>query len=299
MPKQDFQKSRCFSKKRLRKMKNANIFCMRLLIISLLICIYTNKLIGQSDYEGQMLSLEKKIFLETNDSIVNNYCLEKFYLSIPHSDFERSFIELKRVNDDLIQDSTCKVNFFWNACLVSKLKGDIVYANIFYDLYLSFTNDSSQSSLLLGLIIKEEIGESILDEFSEKINSDSTFDCFDCFKEVKAYKLKRKRIYIISSMIVPGLGTLFAGDALNGFGSVLTVGGSGLGVYYLIKNNLHWGTGIWGYLLFVRFYKGNIQLTKENVLKLEDKKRNKLALKCYTEVQKVLNKYPIDFRLNK
>ena len=99
-------------------------------------------------------------------------------------------------------------------------------------------------------------------------------------------------------MIVPGLGTLFAGDVLNGFGSLLTVGGSGLGVYYLLKNNLRWGTGIWGYLLFVRFYNGNIQLTKKNVLKLEEKKRNKIALKCYTEVQKVLNKYPIDFRLN-
>ena len=245
-----------------------------------------------------MLSLEQVIFSEENDSIANESFLKKFNLSIPESDFNRSYYELRRVNDNYIIDSVQKTNFYWNASLVSKLSGDYEYADIYYNLYLSNSNDSSYSSLLLGLLIKEELDTSVFNSFKAAIKSDSIIDCVECLADVNAFKMKRKGAYIMASRLVPGFGTMFTGDLFNGIGSILTVGGSGVGVYYLFTSNLYWGTGIWGYLFLVRFYKGNVNLTKDKVIKLEKKKRNRLAKNCFEEIQDVLINYPIDFRLN-
>lgn len=271
---------------------------MRLLITSLLICFCMNKTFGQSDYEAQMLKLEQVVFLEGNDSIANESFLKKFNLSLSQSDFKRSFTELRRVNDSYINDSAQKADFYWNASLVSKLSGDPEYANIYHDLYLKITSDSSYASLLLGLLIKEELDTAVFNDFWTIVKEDSVFNCFDCLADVNSFKIKRKGAYIAASRLVPGLGTILAGDLFNGIGSILTVGGSGVGVYYLFTNQLYWGTGIWGYLFLVRFYKGNVNLTKDKIIKLEQKKRNNLEKGCHEEIQKVLIKYPIDFRLN-
>ncbi len=271
---------------------------MRLLIISLLVCFCMNKSFGQVDYEAQMLALEKQIYYEENDSLLSNYALEKFNLSIPNGDYERSFMELKRVNDNFIVEDNIKKDFFWNAALVSKLSSNYEYANIYYDLYLNLTNDTSYSSLLLGLLIKEEFDTVVFKKFREELPTDSILGCVNCFDKVNAYKLKRKGAYVFTSRIFPGLGTMLTGDFYNGFGSIFTVGGSGYGVYYLINNEFFIGSAGWGYLFFLRFYKGNINLTKDKVQKLEKKRRNRLAKECYSEIEKVLIKYPIDFRLN-
>ena len=139
-----------------------------------------------------MLSLEQKIYSEKNDSILHSYYLKKFNLSIPPSNVPRSFMELKRVDDNYISDSTERVNFYWNACLISKLNGSFDYANIYYDLYLETTRDSSYSSLILGYLVKEERDTSLFNEFKKSYENDTVLACFDCFNEVNSYTMKRK-----------------------------------------------------------------------------------------------------------
>lgn len=272
---------------------------MKSLIISLLICICTSSVFGQAGYEASMLELEQKIFSEENDSVRNELCLKKFNLSLTNFNAQRSFFEMKRVNDNLISNISQKNNFLWNASLVSKLKGDFEYANIYFDQYLEATNDSNTNCLILGLLIKNENDTSILNAFEKQFPQDSALACLNCLNAVKDFKMKRKGAYVKVSYLFPGLGTMMTGDFYNGFGSILTVCGSGVGMYYLISNNMYYGSAIWGYLLFWRFYTGNVRLAKTKVNNLEQKKKAKLADDCQQQIKALLKNNQIDFRLNK
>ena len=113
-----------------------------------------------------------------------------------------------------------------------------------------------------------------------------------------SYRLKRKWAYVFSSYILPGTGTLLTGDVYNGIGSIVTVGGTGYGVYQLAKNKLYLGMGIWGYLFLPRVYFGNIKLTATKLEALEKKKKSKLVDNCEQKMLELLKNNPIDFRLN-
>ena len=271
---------------------------MRSLIISLLALIYTNDVFSQLGFEEKMLSLEKKIFESKNDSIKNIFCLEKFNSSLKKQDYKRSYHELRRVRELFLSDSVTKSDFYWNATLISKLSNEPQYANIYYDAYLYYTNDSSESSLILGMLIKSDIDSSEFFEFKRKYDFTKNNDCFDCFDELFSFKLKRKWAYVFSSYILPGTGTLLTGDLYNGIGSLFTVSGFSYGIYQLTKSKLYYGAGIWGYLFLPRVYFGNIRLTVAKIKELEKKKKSKLVYSCEQKVKELLNNNPIDFRLN-
>lgn len=187
----------------------------------------------------------------------------------------------------------------WNASLVSKLNGDFEYANIYFDQYLEATLDSNDNCIILGFLIKSENDSSVFNVFEKQYVKDSSLACLSCLNSVRGFKMKRKGAYVKVSYLFPGLGTMMTGDFYNGFGSILTVGGSGVGMYYLLSNNLYYGSAIWGYLLFWRFYTGNVRLAKTKVSDLEKKKRGKQAYDCQQKIKELLKNNQIDFRLNK
>lgn len=271
---------------------------MRSLLISLLALICTNDVFSQLSYEEKMLSLEKKIFESKNDSVKNIFCLKKFNSSLKRHDFKRSYHELRRVRELFLCDSLIKSHFYWNATLVSKLSNEPQYANIYYDAYLHYTNDTSESSLILGMLVKSDIDSAEVFEFKRKFFFTKSNAYLDCFEKLISFGLKRKWAYVFSSYILPGTGTLLTGDLYNGIGSLFTVSGFSYGIYQLTKSKLYYGAGIWGSLFLPRIYLGNIGLTVAKIKELEKKKKSKLVYSCEQNVKDVLNNNPIDFRLN-
>ena len=271
---------------------------MKQLFISLVVFICTNDIFGQKNFEQKMLMYEQEIFEAPNDSMKNSILLQKFNFSLQHLDYKRSYIELRRVREIFIFDSLAESNFFWNAALISKLSGDFQYANIYFDSYLDFTNDTSLTSSILGVLIKSDIDSAEFSQFITDYSNTAINDLTNCFNELFAFQLKRKWAYIFSSYIVPGTGTILTGDLYNGIGSLATISGAGYGILQLAKSKLYLGTGLWGYLILSRVYFGNIRLTVSKVNSFEKKKKYKLACDCQRKANQILNKYPIDFRLN-
>lgn len=271
---------------------------MRSLLISLLVFICMNDVFSQLSYEENMLMLEKKIFEANNDSVKNTLCFQKFNNSLKKQDYNRSYLELRRVREVFVVDSLIKSDFYWNATLISKLSNERQYANIYYDAYLEYTNDTSESSLILGMLVKSDLDSSELYEFKRKYYYTNNSNLFGCFDELLSYRLKRKWAYVLSSYILPGTGTILTGDVYNGIGSLVTVSGTGYGVYQLAKSKLYLGMGIWGYLFLPRVYLGNIRLTAAKLESLEKKKKSKLADNCEQKMLEFLKNNPIDFRLN-
>lgn len=245
-----------------------------------------------------MLMLEQKIFKASHDSLKNPLYLQKFNISLGYQDYERSYFELRRVREKYINDSLIESNFYWNAALISKLSNEFQYANIFYDAYIDFTNDTGSSSLLLGMLIKSDLDSSAFYKFIDQYEYTSHNEVSVCFETLLSYQLKRKWTYILSSYLVPGSGTILSGDLYNGIGSLVTVSGFSFGVSQLVKSKLYFGAGIWGYLFLPRVYFGNIRLTVAKIQELEKKKKLKLAYSCEQKVKELLNNNPIDFRLN-
>ena len=245
-----------------------------------------------------MLMLEQKIFQASHDSLKNSFHLQKFNTSLRSQDYKRSYFELRRVREKYIHDSLIESNFYWNAALISKLSNEFQYANIYYDAYLNFTNDTSSSSLILGMLIKSDIDSAEFYYFRNKYSYTRNNELSTCLETLFSYHLKRKWPYIISSYLLPGTGTLLTGDVYNGIGSLVTVSGFSYGVSQLAKSKLYFGAGIWGYLFLPRVYFGNIRLTVAKIQELEKKKKSKLADSCEQKVKELLNNNPIDFRLN-
>lgn len=271
---------------------------MRWLLISLQIFIYTSNVFCQDTYQQKMLMLEQKIFKVSNDSIKNDFCFQKFNLSLKKQDYQRSYQELRRIRERYFLDSLTESNFLWNATLISKLSNEFEYANIYYEAYLDFTKDTSSSGLILGMLIKSDIDSAEFYHFRNKYLYTRNHELSTCFEALFTYHLKRKWAYVISSYLVPGGGTLLMGDIYNGTGSLVTVSGVSYGVYQLAKSKLYFGAGIWGYLFLPRVYFGNIRLTVAKIKELEKKKKSKLAFACEQKVKELLNNNPIDFRLN-
>ncbi len=257
-----------------------------------------NDVFSQLSYEEKMLMFEKKIFNTNNDSVKSALCFQKFNSSLNEQDYNRSYLELRRVREEFVVDSLTKSDFYWNATLISKLSNERQYANIYYDAYLNYTNDTSVSSLVLGMLIKSDIDSSELYEFKRTYRYTKNTSLFDCFDELLSYRLERKWAYLLSSYILPGTGTILIGDAYNGIGSLVTVSGTGYGVYQLAKSKLYLGMGIWGYLLLPRVYLGNIKLTIAKLESFEKKKKSILAENCEQKILEFLKNNPIDFRLN-
>lgn len=269
---------------------------MKWLTTSLLVFICIN-LFAQSELELQLLKLEQKAYAAQNDTLKNTNYLHRFNLLIQTNHKSKLYHEMRRIREKFITDSLKKSNFFWNAALASKIYGDFQYADIYYDAYLDFTNDSSTSSLLLGLLIKADRDTA---EYYTLLNSsnDSNLTCTNCLIELIDYQIKNKPLYVWSSKIIPGLGTALTGDIFNGVGSVVTLGGSSIGVAALIINQLYIGAGVWGIMTIPRFYNGQIRLTKTKVNELEKKKRSTAADKCSASIKERLRDFSIDFKVD-
>ena len=267
---------------------------MKLLIIIALAITSTGNLFAQDSLHFDLLSLEEQFFVSQNDTLRNNLSLQKFNLSlILNLKKERLLFELNRIHENLITDSIDKLNYIWNASLVTKLNKEFAYSNM----YIDATHDSSDQTKILGLLIKSEIDSATYFRFLTNNVSDSSYNCMNCLNDLNEYKLPNKRGYLIASSFFPGLGTILTGDVYNGLGSLILVPGSIYSVFRLWRGGLYFNAISWGIALIPRLYFGNTRLTREKVSLIEKRHLNKLADACEISINKKLIEQPINYKL--
>lgn len=270
---------------------------MKWLIISLAVLLCTNKISAQV-FSDQLLCLETKVFETKNDTLRNDYLLEKYHLALHGNDVKYAYNALRRVRENLITDSLKRVNFLWNAALTTQSYGDIQYPKIYLSAYSELTGDTSTKYQLLNRFISASTLNSNEQKKYELPSDTSIASCVVCLEQVAQFKLKNKWLYTLASGLVPGLGTYFAGDFYNGTGSIITVGGSTYLTYYLVQQNLNVNAVVWGVLFVPRFYFGNMSLTKTKVNQLEQKKKSKLAYSCEAKLKNLFINNSINYRLD-
>lgn len=271
---------------------------MKLLIIIAVLITYTGNSIAQKELGNDLFKYELSIFESVNDSVRNSVCLQKLNYSIlKEVNKERLLFETNRIQEDLILDSTLRINYLWNASLITKLNGEFEYSNMYFDLYQKESADTSNKVKLLGLLIKSEIDSVSYFSFLHSVVKDTTYRCMNCLHELHKYVLPHKRGYVIASTLFPGLGTMMTGDFYNGFGSLLLVPGSVLATYKLWTGGLYFNAISWGYALIPRLYFGNTSLTAEKVNLIEKKKLHELATDCKEKIGGKLLQNPLKFKL--
>lgn len=273
---------------------------MRRIIIPLLfLVLFIDNAIGQDSLSFQLMTIEKKVFQTTSDTVINELLLEKFDLLLHNGNdnFEDALKTAKRIKSELIELKPERARFFWNASLVAYLEKDIYYGLHFIDAYERLELDSSIQFLSLKFFINsninEEVSKSIVDDL---ILKDSIFQGFHCYQNAQEYKVRATKLKIVMSYIIPGSGMIINGNIVKGLISMGLNTTTVLAISYLWKRNLYLNTLAWGSNLIMKFYIGNTNLTKKLLNERELTKQKRLANSCEPLIDKCLIKYPLEFR---
>jgi hypothetical protein len=111
-------------------------------------------------------------------------------------------------------------------------------------------------------------------------------------------KVKSGTGYMISSGVIPGSGLVAIGKPLKGIASIVLIGGMSYGVYSLIQSNMYINAINWSLNLGMKFYLGQIKLTKKEFDKKQNKKRSILNKKCKANYLEVLTKYNLTYKVS-
>jgi TM2 domain-containing membrane protein YozV len=125
---------------------------------------------------------------------------------------------------------------------------------------------------------------------------DARFNSLQCLKDASAYSRKNENLYVIASAIVPGSGSMLNGYIGKGINSLLLNAASATGIALLVKHQLYINAVIWGGMVGLKFYVGNILLTKSLFERKEQLIKNQLANNCELIVKELLEDYPLNFR---
>jgi TM2 domain-containing membrane protein YozV len=254
---------------------------------------------AQTSFNDSLMQYELIYFKNTNDSLKQEILIKKikYYLENNRTD-EAVLKELKRVNIKSIGTNTLKENFLWNAALVAYLNSDINYARFYLAEYEELKKDTSLAYNLLSIFINKYDDTTLTGKQIRQISlRDTSFNCLSCFKEVAMYNKKHLNVYLLSSAILPGSGSMMNGYAFKGLVSLALTAGSVYGVIRLIDYGLYVNAVLWGSGVGLKFYTGNIKLTESLFYQSETKQKNKLANACELKVKKVLDKYPISLKV--
>ncbi len=263
-----------------------------------IILVLTSFLIkGQSAKTDSLLFFEKLVFNSkskvSRDSLLHvklNFAIKQADLSSAYTTYLRLEKGGYRVFDK---------NYYWNSTLLCLDNFNFSSAIQNYKLYrLNFDSISIHSNLL-GYLVHVNY-DSILAKkyFRKMIQLDSSLTCMNCFYELLNKKAKNGTGYMISSGIVPGSGLIAVGKPLKGITSMALLGGMAYGVYSLVQSNMYINAINWSLNLGMKFYLGQIKLTKKEFDKKQNKKRSALNKKCKANYLDVLAKYNLTYNVS-
>lgn len=270
-------------------------------IIIFLVCI--NKLLGQSNFSEELLFWENKIYTETNNqNLVFQYHINKIDVYIKNDSINANLLnEFQYIKWSEISDSSLKAKYLYNMSLAYYLNNNLDYSDFYFQEYLKINIDTSVTTQLLGLLIYVNRDSLTFHQhYNNLVKKDSAQfgNLYNLYLINKQQNIDPKK-YVLASRIIPGLGTMLAGDIWNGIGSLTFNGLAICASYLLVHQNLYIGAVGWGFLLLPRFYGGNVLLTKRTLERKYGKKMHKFALDNKALLDKKLYKYPLSFhRLN-
>lgn len=217
-----------------------------------------------------------------------NLCVRNNYLGM------EVFKEVKRVKVSTIDLLSQRSGFLWNAAVIAYLNNETDYARHYIKEYESLTNDSSSSFYLLSVLINKYHDTTAVNlKIKKAAQKDSLFSNLHCFMQATKFSRKHHNLYLLSSALLPGSGTMLNGKLVPGIMSLVINFAAGYGVYKLIDYGLYVNAFLWGTGIGAKFYVGNLNLTSKTFYQLEQKQKNKILSNCETEVGKLMNKYPI------
>lgn len=245
-----------------------------------------------------LLGYEQAWFHATDPVLKESILLKKINYYLEHNCTDTRILkELIRVNYKLVQDNKIKNNFLWNAALIAYLNNETGHAGNYLSHYALSSGDSSLQFNLLSLLINKY---SDTTEARKRINllseKDSLFKTLNCFYQVSNYNRKHFNLYLISSAILPGSGTMMNGEIIKGVISLSLAAASVYGIIRLVQYTLYINAALWGTGVGLKFYTGNFKLTEQSFYKAEARKKNKLAGNCELNLKKILEKYPLTLK---
>lgn len=271
---------------------------LRDITILIVLLSYINSFYAQSQFDIELLAAEQKLFVAKTDSERASLILKKVDLYIARNEVSvNSLNEAKRIDYELLPDEESKERFLWNASILANLNNDMDYARFYLDRYHKLAQNITTEYLLLKILINNGEDSALLrQDVNLLAERKSDFACLTCLTEVAYYNKKNRYAYLLSSAIVPGLGSIMEGYPLKGAASLLVNTASAFAIYELIRHNLYINAVLWGVTLTSKFYSGNIKLTDKLFDAKENKQKNTLATKCKGKIGKLLKDYPLLFK---
>jgi hypothetical protein len=274
---------------------------MRLhIIIILILSLCTDKVHAgpKEELEQQLLVLEHQIFLSKSEGEKVEFCFQKMQLYIAANNYSSSALaEGKRVDYTALRDSSSQKKYLWNAALLAYLNHDFNFSVHYYSAYQKLFNDSSIEGVLLGVLINSSMDSVSLNAPVAYLSHlDPQFNALLCLKEASAYSRRNEGLFVAASAIIPGSGSMLNGNVAKGTTSLLLNAASVTGITLLAQNGLYANAVIWGMMVGLKFYTGNILLTKSLFEQKEMRIKNKLAENCELIVKDILKDYPLYFK---
>jgi hypothetical protein len=272
---------------------------MRQIIIILLVLITCIPELGaQEQFDSALLGLEQQIFVARQDTEQVVLRLQKLDLYLSASIYSAGALrEAKHINYKLIRSKAQQSRFLWNAALLAHMNEDIDYSLFYYAHYQLVSPDSTIPAKLLKIMINNSSDTLALSQSVKSLAStDTSFACLSCLSKVQSYQRKHKAWFVLSSVLVPGLGTALNGEPLKGMNSLLLNAATFYCIYALVENNLYINAFLFGGMLIQKFYLGNIRLTATRFEDKAARKKSMLAKNCEHALDKILSAYPVSYR---
>lgn len=258
----------------------------------------TNTVFSQLQSE-LLLAKEVAWFNADNDTVRTQLILDKINLHLQGDSISHQvLVELKRVDVDLISDSTKRSDLMWNASLINYSFGEI-YQSIYYIReYEQLGHSANMEFKLLKYLIYEDYDTTISHQlYRELVEVDSSLRVLECLQDVKTYELKNKKLRIAMSYLIPGSGMISIGKPVKGLLSLSLNTASAFAIIYMIQNNL-WVNSIgWGVNLVNKFYTGNIRLITNSIEEKEQEQKKELAISCQLLLEDLFDKYQLKYRV--
>ncbi len=267
-------------------------------IVFIILTACISELRSQDFFASDLLALERKIYVCKTDSEKTPFLIQKLNLYISRSDYSMNALkEARRINYELISMPQQRDRFLWNAALLCQLNQQSDYAIYYYNRYKEKTGDSSITTTLLEILIQSSHDTSLVSLLTERLSSkDSSFHCLKCLNTMGSYEKRNRAAYILSSVVVPGLGTALEGYPLKGLNSLLISAAITYGVVALVQSQDYPAAILIGAGLGVKFYIGNIRLTNKLFTDRESRQKGMLAENCKHSMNELLKKYPLQFK---
>lgn len=267
-------------------------------VITCLTLLAAIELTAQSTLSQQLLALEYKVFQVHSDTERTALLLEKMQVYIDSDVISpAAFSNLIRIDPSLIPAKQEQVRFFWNAALIAQANASPNYAVNYFSRYTELSGDSGTHATLLGILLNENYDADAVNRYVQRLRTKSdSFSCLSCVLKTMDYHLKGKGAYTAASAVVPGSGSMALGYVGKGATSLITNGAVAYGLYLLIQNQLYANAAFMGVTFGIRFYSGNLRLTRHLFDQKESRRRNLLAEDCRKAYEKFLLLYPLNFK---